>query len=267
MRQAITIAGFDPSGGAGVLADVKTMHAHGVYAAAVITAITVQNTREVSDAVELPPSLVCAQAQALFDDFDIAAVKTGMLSSGEMVEAISDLLQTRAAQIPIVVDPVMRSESGFPLLEDGVGTLRTRLLPHARVVTPNLPEAQELAGGTIRSLDDMRAAAERIAGLGASAVVIKGGHAAFAPAVDVLFENGETRVFEPKSPVEKMKNVHGTGCTFASAIAALLAEGRSVREAVQSAKRYVEAVIASAPDIGGGDPPGEHFHYTSPWTT
>jgi len=266
MRQVLTIAGFDPSGGAGILADVKAIHACGAYAAAVATAITVQNTQAVLDAVELPVSLVNDQCGALFDDLDIAAVKTGMLSSGEMVEAVADILADRAAGVPLVVDPVMVSESGFPLLEDGLDALRTKLLPHTTVVTPNLAEAEALSGITVDSLPAMHHAAERIAGIGPAAVLVKGGHAAFAPGTDVLWCGGSGVDLHPGQTLPEPA-VHGTGCTLASALAARLALGDDIEAAARAAKQYVEQVIANAPDIGRGERrPGHHFFSLDPDT-
>jgi len=259
MRQVLTIAGFDPSGGAGILADLKAIHANGAYAAAVATAITVQNTQAVLDAVEMPASLVIDQCKALFDDLDFAAVKTGMLSSGELVEAVAAFLAEHAPGVPLVVDPVMVSESGFPLLEDGLDALRSKLLPHATVVTPNLAEAETLAGITVDSLDAMHHAAEHIASLGPAAVLVKGGHATFAPGTDVLWCGGSGVDLVPGQVLSE-STVHGTGCTLASALAARLALGDDIEAAARAAKRYVELVIANAPDIGRGERrPGQHF--------
>lgn len=265
MRPVLTIAGFDPGGGAGILADVKAIHACGAYAAAVATAITVQNTQEVRDAVEMPASLVADQCAAIFDDLDVAAVKTGMLSSGEMVTAVAAILVERVPGISLVVDPVLESETGFPLLEDGLEALRAQLLPHATVVTPNLAEAQALSGLTIDSIDAMHHAAERIAALGPAAVLVKGGHADFATGTDVLWCGGSGVDLEPGRGVPDHA-VHGTGCTLSAAIAARLAVGDDVEEAVRIAKRYTEEVIAAAPSIGGGERrPGHHFFHLTPF--
>lgn len=265
MRPVLTIAGFDPSGGAGILADVKAIHACGAYAAAVATAITVQNTQEVRDAVELPVSLVVDQCAAIFDDLDIAAVKTGMLSSAEMVAAVAAVVVERAPGIPLVVDPVLESETGFPLLEDGLDALRTELFPHATVVTPNLSEAQALSGIAIDSREAMHHAAERIAALGPAAVLVKGGHARFATGTDVLWCGGSGVDLEPGRGLPDHP-VHGTGCTLASAIAVRLALGDDVEAAVRAAKRYTESVIATAPAIGGGERrPGHHFFHLHPY--
>jgi len=259
LPQALTIAGSDSGGGAGIQADIKTMSALGVFAASVVTAITAQNTVEVREAMALPAALVRAQLDAVLDDLDIAAAKTGMLATAGIVEAVADTLAARRFEM-LVVDPVMVSKSGHPLLHaDAVQTLRARLLPLARVATPNLHEAALLVGDEIRSLDDMREAARAIAAMGPRAVVVKGGHSAFALAVDVLWEGNEARELRPEGPVAPV-SVHGTGCTFSAAIAARLARGDGVGEAVAAAKRYVTEAIRRAPRIGRGHPPAHHFH-------
>jgi hydroxymethylpyrimidine/phosphomethylpyrimidine kinase len=260
LPQALTIAGSDSGGGAGIQADIKTMSALGVYAASAITAITAQNTVGVREAMELPPALVRAQIEAVLDDLDIAAAKTGMLSSAAIVEVVAGALAARRFAA-LVVDPVMVSKSGHRLLrEDAVESLRRALLPLALVATPNLHEAALLVGGEIRSLADMRDAARAIAEMGPRAVVVKGGHSAFALAVDVLFEGGEALELRPEGPVARV-SVHGTGCTFSAAIAARLARGDTVREAVAAAKRYVTEAIRNAPRVGRGHPPGHHFYF------
>ena len=263
MKQALTIAGSDSGGGAGIQADLKTFAALGVFGTSVITAITAQSTREVRAAFDLPVEWIRAQMETVLDDFEIGAAKTGMLSSTPIIETVADVLDERGLK-NLVVDPVMISKSGYRLLrDDAVSALTSRLLPMARVVTPNLHEAALLAGFEIESLDDMRRAAEVIAELGARAVVVKGGHAAFALAVDVLWADGSVDELHPDGPVRE-RSVHGTGCTFSAAIAARLALGDSVREAVHAAKRYVTRVIANAPDVGGGHPPGAHFYFLGP---
>ncbi len=263
MKQALTIAGSDSGGGAGIQADLKTFHAHGVFGASVLTAVTAQNTREVREVFELPADLIRTQMKAVFDDLDIAAAKTGMLSSAAIITAVADEL--RAARPPaLVVDPVMISKSGFRLLaDDAVAALRETLLPLALVVTPNLHEATLLAGMTIESVDDMKRAAERIAALGPRAVVVKGGHASFALATDVLLADGSAEELRAEGPVRE-RSVHGTGCTFSAAIAARLALGDPLRPAVQRAKRYITHAIRRAPDVGRGHPPGNHFYFLNP---
>jgi hydroxymethylpyrimidine kinase/phosphomethylpyrimidine kinase len=263
MKQALTIAGSDSGGGAGIQADLKTFAALGVFGASVITAITAQNTREVRAAFDLPVEWIRAQMETVLDDFEIDAAKTGMLSSASIIETVADVLVERGLK-NLVVDPVMISKSGYRLLrDDAVSVLTSRLIPMARIVTPNLHEASLLAGFEIESLEDMRRAGRAIADLGARCVVVKGGHASFALAVDVVFVDGELIELHPDGPVRE-RSVHGTGCTFSAAIAARLAAGDSVRDAIHAAKRYVTHVIASAPDVGGGHPPGGHFYFIDP---
>jgi hydroxymethylpyrimidine/phosphomethylpyrimidine kinase len=260
MKQALTIAGSDSSGGAGIQADLKTFHAHGVFGASVITAITAQNTREVQSAHELPVETIRAQLDAVFDDLDIAAAKTGMLSSSEIITTVADVLDARRFD-NLVVDPVMVSKSGYRLLrDDAIDALTRRMVPRARVLTPNLHEAALLANRTIESVDDMRRAAETIGQLGAGAVVIKGGHARFALAVDILWHDGAFTVLEPEGRVEE-RSVHGTGCTFSAAIAARLARGENVETAVANAKRYITRVIAHAFEPGRGHAVGDAFYF------
>jgi hydroxymethylpyrimidine/phosphomethylpyrimidine kinase len=260
MKQALTIAGSDSGGGAGIQADLKTFHALGVFGASVITAITAQNTREVRAAHDLPLEWIRAQMEAVLDDLEIGAAKTGMLSSAGIIETVAEVLEARGVK-NLVVDPVMVSKSGYRLLrEDAIDALIARLIPMARVVTPNLHEAALLAEIDIQSVDDMKAAAQKIAAMGARSVVVKGGHSSFALALDVLYADGTLEELRPDGPVQE-RSVHGTGCTFSAAIAARLALGDSLRDAVLKAKRYVTRVIAAAPDIGSGSPPGGHFYF------
>lgn len=264
VKVALTIAGSDSGGGAGLQADLKAFHAHGVFGASAVTAITAQNTREVRSSLALPVELVRAQMEAVLDDLEVAAAKTGMLASAAIVETVADVLTERGVE-NLVVDPVMVSKGGFRLLaDDAVATLVGRLLPMARVVTPNLNEAALLAGMEVASIDAMREAARRIAGAGAHAVVVKGGHAPFALAVDVLWEgNGPAVEIRPDAPV-RPRSVHGTGCAFSAAIAARLALGETLAEAVSKAKRYITRVIADAPALGHGHPPGAYFYFVGP---
>ena len=263
MKQALTIAGSDSGGGAGIQADLKTFHAQGVFGASVITAITAQNTREVRASYDLPVEWIRAQMETVLDDLEIGAAKTGMLSSSEIIDVVADVLEERALK-NLVVDPVMVSKSGYRLLQDdAVSALIARLVPMARVVTPNLHEAALLAEIEILSLDDMKEAAREIAGMGARSVVVKGGHAPFALAVDVFYADGKIEELHPDVHVRE-RSVHGTGCTFSAAIAARLALGDSLDDAILKAKRYVTRVIASAPDVGDGHPPGGHFYFLGP---
>jgi hydroxymethylpyrimidine/phosphomethylpyrimidine kinase len=253
--RALTIAGSDSGGGAGIQADLKTFAALGVYGTSAITAITAQNTRGVVGAGELPASLVAAQIDAVLDDIGADAVKTGMLSRSGIIQAVAE--RARHWRLRLVVDPVMVAKGGAPLLRpDAVGTLVAVLLPLAEVVTPNIPEAAALAGETIASEDDMRRAARVIHDLGPNHVVVKGGHRD-GPAVDVYFD-GE-RFVELRAERVDTPHTHGTGCTFSAAITAFLARGLAVEEAIAAAKRYVTGAIRHAPGIGHGHGPVEHF--------
>ena len=255
--KAMTIAGSDSGGGAGIQADLKTFAALGVYGTVTLTAITAQNTVGVTGVHEIPTDMIVAQMDAVMGDIGADAVKTGMLSSQEIVEVVASQIQKHMVR-SLVVDPVMVAKSGDALLrEDAVNAVRTRLVPLAAVVTPNIPEAESLTGMTINSDEEVREAARRIMGMGARSVVVKGGHRE-GPAVDVLYDGSEFREFT--APRIDTVNTHGTGCTFASAVAAGLAQGRSVDDAVGQAKDYVtEAIRASFP-IGQGHGPLNHFY-------
>lgn len=259
LKQVLTIAGSDSGGGAGIQADLKALSANGVFGMSAITAITAQNTEEVTDVFELPLSIVAAQIDAVFDDFDVAAVKTGMLSSASIVELVAKRL--RAQQVErLVVDPVMVSKSGHALLKpDTMEALKTHLIPMAMIVTPNIHEAQELSGIDIRSLADARRAAEAIHALGCTHVVIKGGHLPSERATDLLYDGRFFNVL--KGEFIETPHTHGTGCTFASALAAHLARGRPVLDAVQAAKAYVTEAIRHGLAIGHGHGPTDHFYF------
>jgi hydroxymethylpyrimidine/phosphomethylpyrimidine kinase len=262
MKQALTIAGSDSGGGAGIQADLKAFHAHGVFGTSVITAVTAQNTKEVRQAFDLPVELVRAQIEAVLDDFDIAAAKTGMLSSAAIIDAVAEALEARRFE-NLVVDPVMISKSGFRLLrDDAIDALVQRLVPRALVVTPNLHEASLLAAMPIESLDDMKRAAKQIGAMGPRAVVVKGGHARFALAVDVLWmsKGGTIETLLPEGEVAE-RSVHGTGCTFSAAIAARIARGEDVATAVGNAKRYITRVIRHAFEPGRGHAVGDAFYF------
>ena len=259
IKQVLTIAGSDSGGGAGIQADLKAMSANGVFAMSVITAITAQNTEEVTDVFELPPSIIASQLDAVFDDFDVAAVKTGMLSSTAIVEIVVKML-TLQKIATLVVDPVMVSKSGHPLLRpDAVDAVKTQLLPLAFVVTPNIHEAQQLAGIRITSLADARRAAKVIHGFGCKHVLIKGGHLLSERATDLLYDGRFFNVL--KGEFIETRHTHGTGCTFASALAAHLARGRSVLDAAQAAKAYVTQAIRHGLAIGHGHGPTDHFYF------
>jgi hydroxymethylpyrimidine/phosphomethylpyrimidine kinase len=259
IKQVLTIAGSDSGGGAGIQADLKAMSANGVFAMSVITAITAQNTEEVTDVFELPPGIIASQLDAVFDDFEVAAVKTGMLSSTAIVEIVVKML-TPQKVAPLVVDPVMISKSGHLLLRpDAVEAVKTQLLPLAFVVTPNIHEAQQLSGIQITSLSDARRAAKIIHGFGCKHVLIKGGHLLSERATDLLYDGRFFNVL--KGEFIETSHTHGTGCTFASALAAHLARGRSVLDAAQAAKTYVTQAIRHGLAIGHGHGPTDHFYF------
>ena len=258
MPSVLTIAGSDSSAGAGIQADLKTFAALGVYGTCAITAITAQNTRGVTAVQETPPDIVAAQIDAVAADIRPDAIKTGMLASAPIIEVVA--AKVREYDLPnLVVDPVMVAKSGDRLLrDDAVTVLRDLLLPLAAVVTPNLPEAEVLAGFAIDSDEDVRRAAKEIVGLGARAVVVKGGHREAAEAVDVLYDGTTFRDYS--APRIDTTSTHGTGCTFASAIAAYLARGEPLAEAVGQAKEYLTEALRRAYPIGGGHGPVHHFH-------
>jgi len=260
MKVGLTIAGSDSGGGAGIQADIKAMQANGIFATSVVTAITAQNTTAVTAAFDLPTDLIEAQIDAVFDDFEVAATKTGMLSSAAIIEVVS--MKVREHTIaPLVVDPVMISKSGFALLKpDAIDALRLYLLPLATLVTPNAHEAGLLVRGDVRSELEAREAAEIIAGMGAGAVLVKGGHLDEEPdAVDVLFDGSDFHVF--RSPRIDTPHTHGTGCTYAATIAANLAKGYSLVDSVERAKRYVTLAIEHGLAIGSGHGPTDHFYF------
>jgi hydroxymethylpyrimidine/phosphomethylpyrimidine kinase len=257
MPTALTIAGSDSGGGAGIQADLKTFAAHRVFGTSAITAITAQNTRGVAGVSAVATELVILQIETVAADITIDAVKTGMLATPAIVEAVAATIEE--LDLPrVVVDPVMVAKGGDRLLDqDAVSAIRTELLRRALVVTPNAHEAAVLTGAPVETLDDARAAAERIAALGARAVVVKGGHLAVERAVDIVFD-GQT-FHELSAPRVATTSTHGTGCTFAAAIAANLALGLPLVAAVQEAKAYVTGAIRHAPRIGHGHGPLEHF--------
>ena len=251
---ALTIAGSDPSGGAGIQADLKTFHQFGVYGEAVITLLTVQNTQRVERVECLAPELVLQQLNAVLEDIPPQAAKTGALGNRAIVEAVA--AAAAEFRFPLVVDPVMVSRHGTPLLEaDAARALREKLLPRAALVTPNLPEAAALAGMEIHTLADAREAAGRIRALGARAVLVKGGHFA-AHATDVLYTDAGWQEF----PAERIDtpHTHGTGCTYSAAITAELARGAPLAAAVERAKRFIARAIAGSPGLGSGAGPVNH---------
>ena len=253
----LTIAGSDSGAGAGIQADLKTFAAFGVYGVSVITAITAQNTVGVRAVQEVSPEVIAAQLDAVAEDFSIAALKTGMLSSAAIIETVVAGLRRHALR-RLVVDPVMIAKSGDRLLrEDAVDTLRRALLPLAAVVTPNIPEAEVLAGIAIRTQADRVAAGRAIMKLGANAVVIKGGHSDDDPIVDLLVDGDGVHEFRAARIASG--STHGTGCTFSSAIAAGLGRGEDLATAVGEARTYLSRALAQAPGLGHGHGPLNHF--------
>jgi hydroxymethylpyrimidine/phosphomethylpyrimidine kinase len=255
----LTIAGSDSGGGAGIQADLKTFSSLGVYGASAITAVTAQDTQRVYDFVALEPAFVGAQIDAVLGDFAADAVKTGMLASASIVEVVADRLQRWEAR-NLVVDPVMVAKGGDKLLaDDAVTALREKLLPLALVVTPNLPEAEVLVGRRLSSWEDIREAAQELHALGAKNVVMKGGHRDDGLTVtDLLYDGTDFR--EYTAGRVDTTSTHGTGCTFASAIAATLAKGETVPLAVAAAKAYVTKALQSAFPLGHGHGPVHHFY-------
>lgn len=257
MRTALTIAGSDSGGGAGIQADLKTFAAHGVFGTSAVTAVTAQNTLGVTAWQAIPADLVIAQIDAVAGDLGADAVKTGMLATAAIVAAVAaavDRLQLRN----LVVDPVMIAKGGDRLLEErAIDALRAELLPRARIVTPNVPEAEVLSGIRIRSLDDMRDAAQRILALGPDVVLVKGGHLGGDDSIDIGCTAAE--IFEIRGRRSASRNTHGTGCTLAAAIAAHLARGLGYREAIERAREYLTGAIQHAPGLGHGHGPLNHF--------
>jgi hydroxymethylpyrimidine/phosphomethylpyrimidine kinase len=258
MKVALTIAGSDSSGGAGIQADIKTFQAHGVFGMSAITAVTVQNTQKVYDIQEIHPYIVYDQIRCLFDDIAIDAVKIGMVASVGLIQAIAGALSDVSSRPPVILDPVMISKSGYRLLkEDAQTALIKNLFPLAEVVTPNIHEAKALTGKDIGNVDEMKDAAKEIIRLGAKKVVVKGGHLGGNHATDILYDGSSFE--ELTDQWVDTKNTHGTGCTFSSAIAANMALGKDFFEAVRLAKIYITGAIAHSLSIGCGHGPTHHF--------
>ena len=257
MRTALTIAGSDSGGGAGIQADLKTFAAHGVFGTCAVTAITAQNTRGVMAWQAVPADLVGAQMEAVAGDIGVDAVKIGMLATAAIVEAVAAGIA--ALDLPqVVVDPVMIAKGGDRLLEeDAVAAMRAELLPRAHIVTPNVPEAEVLADLTIRSVGDMREAGLRILAMGPRVVLVKGGHLAGPECIDVACSAGA--IFEMRRERIATRHTHGTGCTLSSAIAANLALGLPDRDAIEQARDYLDGALRHAPGLGGGHGPLNHF--------
>ena len=256
MRTALTIAGSDSGGGAGLQADLKTFAAHGVFGLTAITAVTAQNTTGVRAIVALAPEIVIAQIDAVVDDFGVSATKIGMLATAANAVAVAEAI-ARHRLSNVVLDTVMIAKSGAALLpDDAIDVVRTRLIPIATIVTPNIPEAERLIGQRIDTIADMRAAARALLALGARAVLVKGGHLD-GPATDVLaVASGLVELTADRVPG---RHTHGTGCTLSSAIAARLAQGDELQSAVERAKAYVTRAITHAPGLGHGYGPLQHF--------
>ncbi|WP_019145303.1 bifunctional hydroxymethylpyrimidine kinase/phosphomethylpyrimidine kinase [Aeromicrobium massiliense] len=255
----LSIAGSDPSGGAGIQADLKTMTVHGVYGAAVLTALTAQNTHGVQGVHPLPADFVEQQLVSVLDDLDVAAVKIGMLGEPEVAERVAQVLA--AAQVPhVVLDPVMVATSGHRLVpEETVAVVRDRLLPLASVVTPNVPETEVLGRTTVHGVDDLERAGQRLRALGARAALVKGGHLDGDESVDVLVTAEGTTWHA--APRVRTRNSHGTGCTLSSAVACRLALGHGLDDAVRLAKAYLGRALASGAEqhVGSGNGPVDHL--------
>lgn len=258
--RVLIVAGSDSGGGAGIQADLKTVTALGGYAATAITALTAQNTQGVFGVVPVEPGFVAQQMEVVLSDIGADSVKTGMLLSAEIIEAVVRVLERRARGVPVVVDPVMIAKGGHSLLApDAIKLLALRLIPCAALITPNAPEAEALTGIAVRSVDDLPRVADGLLALGPGAVLVKGGHLEGDTVVDLLrTADGQERRFE--GPRIRSKNTHGTGCTLASAIAAGIAEGLRLEDAVARARDYVVAAIETAPGFGKGHGPLNHAH-------
>ena len=255
--KVLTIAGSDSGAGAGIQADLKTFAALGVYGTSVITAITAQNTLNVTKIFELSAGLVAAQIDAVIDDIGAHALKTGMLANASIIDTVAKkILQHRLKNV--VVDPVMVAKSGDLLLrKNAIDALRARLIPLATVVTPNLPEAEELTGIKLRTAKKIEEAARRIVAMGAKSAVIKGGHRR-GPAMDLFFDGHRFRKL--RSPRIPSRHTHGTGCTFSAAIAGYLAKGEDLENAVRHAKKYITGAIQNGFVVGSGHSPVHHFY-------
>lgn len=253
----LTIAGSDSGGGAGIQADLKTFQHFGVFGTSVITAVTAQNTREVAGWVSVALEMIDMQIDAVATDLRPAALKTGMLADANVVELVAAAIR-RHALAPLVVDPVMVSASGDPLLDpDAVGAMRTMLIPLATLVTPNLDEAEILLGETVRDVDAMERAGRALVARGATAALIKGGHLVGDATIDILVHGDRVRTFT--HPRLATLHTHGTGCTLSAAITALLARGEGLEAAVERSIEWVHRAIATAPGLGGGHGPVNHW--------
>jgi hydroxymethylpyrimidine/phosphomethylpyrimidine kinase len=257
--RVLIIAGSDSGGGAGIQADIKTVTMLDAFAMTAVTALTAQNTEGVFGVLPIAPDFIRQQIEVVLDDIGADALKTGMLHDAAVIETVAAVVAERAAAVPLVVDPVMVAKGGAPLIEAGaIGALKRLLVPRAAVLTPNLPEAEILAGHAIGDLAAMHSTAEELLGLGCAAVLLKGGHLPGDTVYDVLATATGRRVWD--SPRIDSRHTHGTGCTLASAIAAGLAQGMAIEPAVERARTYVQRAIASAPGLGRGHGPLDHAH-------
>jgi hydroxymethylpyrimidine/phosphomethylpyrimidine kinase len=253
LAAALTVAASDSGGGAGIQADLKTFHVLGVHGTCAVTSVTAQNTRGVAERFDLPAGMVASQMRAVLSDLGVGAVKTGMLANASIVEAVAETLAAFGVE-RLVVDPVICSSSGYPLLDaGGLQAMVERLLPLTTVFTPNLAEAEAILARGVRDLEGMKEAARNLRELGPRCVVVKGGHLESGEATDVLFDGGEPEVLS--QPRVETANDHGTGCVFSAAVAAALCRGEAPREAVLLAKKVVSAALRNALDLGGGAGP------------
>jgi hydroxymethylpyrimidine/phosphomethylpyrimidine kinase len=261
LKKLLIVAGSDSSGGAGLQADIKTASAFGVYAMTAVTAVTAQDTRGVRAVHPVPPSIVAEQIASCLDDIGADAIKIGMLHSAATVRAVADVLEKKARNIPIVLDPVMLSTSGARLLaRNAIAALKSRLIPLAILVTPNIPEAKALVGMRGSARDHAERAGRALVALGAKAALIKGGHSTRATIDDVLVWEGGVEIYA--FPRLKTRHTHGTGCTLSTAIACGLAKGLSLPLATGKAREYIQAAIEAAPGLGKGHGPLNHFAKT-----
>jgi len=260
LARILIVAGSDSGGGAGIQGDIKTVTTLGGFAMTAITALTAQNTEGVHGVMPVPAEFVAKQMEVVLDDIGADAIKIGMLASADIINAVADVIERMARDIPVVLDPVMIAKGGAPLLDPAaVDTLRKRLLPLARVVTPNVPEAEALTGMTIKGFEDFHRAAAVILGYGAEAVFMKGGHLSSKSEVrDLLVTEDKEEEFG--GPRVAGRHTHGTGCTLSSALATSLAQGMSISDAGARARAYVETAILTAPGLGRGHGPLNHLH-------
>ena len=256
MKKALSIAGSDCSGGAGIQADLKTFCAHGVFGMTAVTSVVAENTCRVMEYQDIRPEIIEQQIDAVFEDIVPEAVKIGMLSCRDTMLAVKNRLRYwKPANI--VIDPVMYAKNGAPLMESSaINTLITEILPLADVITPNVPEAEEIVGASLSNIEDMKEAAKKICDMGCRTTVVKGGHISGDP-IDILYDG--QNFYEFPSPRIETKHTHGTGCTFSAAIASNLALGMDIPKAVAKAKEYIQGAIANAPGLGKGHGPTNHF--------